>query len=139
MWQRQREMCKNRPHQPPIIVIASLYHIDPPNKPSIIDMAHSNKLSRILIEQDSDPTLMNFKKEMHGLLLEDQVLLTDGRYMSDSRNRKRIIVKQDKLCRQYSNEVGEISHLQVLLPVQLLTHAKDPCMPQEANTRESPK
>ena len=33
---------------------------------------------------------------------------------------KRIIIKDDILCRQYYNDLGEVSHLQVLLPGQLL-------------------
>ena len=32
----------------------------------------------------------------------------------------RIIIKDDILCRQYYNDPGEVSHLQVLLPGQLL-------------------
>ena len=33
---------------------------------------------------------------------------------------KRIIINDDILCRQYYNDLGEVSHLQVLLPGQLL-------------------
>ena len=40
--------------------------------------------------------------------------------MHYSRNRKRIIIKDDILYRQYYNDIGEVSHLQVLLPGQLL-------------------
>ena len=40
--------------------------------------------------------------------------------MHFSRNRKRIITKDDILYRQYYNDIGEVSHLQVLLPGQLL-------------------
>ena len=76
--------------------------------------------SRILIEQDSDPTLLNFKREMLGLPFDEQILLNDARYMHYSRNKKRIIIKDDILYRQYYNDIGEVSHLQVLLPGQLL-------------------
>ena len=76
--------------------------------------------SRILIEQDSDPTLLNFKREMLGLPFDEQILLNDARYMQYSRNKKRIIIKDDILYRQYYNDIGEVSHLQVLLPGQLL-------------------
>ena len=34
--------------------------------------------------------------------------------------KKRIIIKDEILCRQYYNDIGEVSHLQVLLPGQLL-------------------
>ena len=40
--------------------------------------------------------------------------------MHYSRNKKRIIFQDDILCRQYYNDTGEVSHLQVLLPGQLL-------------------
>ena len=40
--------------------------------------------------------------------------------MHYSRNKKRINMKDDILYRQYYNDIGEVSHLQVLLPGQLL-------------------
>ena len=40
--------------------------------------------------------------------------------MHYSRNKKRIIIKDVILYRQYYNDIGEVSHLQVLLPGQLL-------------------
>ena len=86
----------------------------------IVNIAQLTKPSRILIEQDSDPTLLNFKREMLGLPFDEQILLNDARYMHYSRNKKRIIIKDDILYRQYYNDTGEVSHLQVLLPGQLL-------------------
>ena len=40
--------------------------------------------------------------------------------MHYSRNKKRIIIKDDTLCRQYYNDYGEVSHSQVPLPGHLL-------------------
>ena len=57
---------------------------------------------------------------MLGLPFDEQILLNDARYMQYSRNKKRIIIKDDILYRQYYNDIGEVSHLQVLLPGQLL-------------------
>ena len=54
------------------------------------------------------------------LPFDEQFLLNDARYMHYSRNKKRIIIKDDILYRHYYNDVGEVSHLQVLLPGQLL-------------------
>ena len=51
-----------------------------------MNIAHLTKPSRILIEQDSDPTLLIFKFEMLGLPFEEQVLLNDARKMQYSRN-----------------------------------------------------
>ena len=87
---------------------------------TIAKIAQSTKPSRILIEQDSDPTLLNFKREMLGLPFDEQFLLVDAHYMHYSRNKKRIIIKDVVLCHQYYNNLREGSHLQVLLPGQLL-------------------
>ena len=57
---------------------------------------------------------------MLGLPFDELLLLSDARYMHYSRNKNRIIIKHDILCRQNYNDIGEISHLQVLLPGQLL-------------------
>ena len=85
-----------------------------------MDIAQLTKPSRILIEQDSDPTQLNFKRERLGLPFDEQISLNDARYMHYSRNKKRIIIKDDILYRQYYNVIGEVSHLQVFLPGQLL-------------------
>ena len=64
-------------------------------------LAQLTKPSRIHIEQDSDPTLLNFKREMLGLPFDEHLLLIDARYMHYSRNKKRIITNDDIFCRQY--------------------------------------
>ena len=51
---------------------------------------------------------------------DEQILLNDARYMKYSRNQKRIIIKADIFCRQYYNNLGEVNHLQVLVPGKLL-------------------
>ena len=100
-----------------------------------MNIAQLTKPSRILIEQDSDPTLLNFKREMLGLPFDEQILLNDAHYMHFSRNRKRIIIKVDILYRQYYNDIGEVSHLQVLLPGKLLKCYYNHYMEQLANTQ----
>ena len=57
---------------------------------------------------------------MLGSPFDEQILLDDARYMHFSGNKKRNIIKDDILHRQYYNDHGEVSHLQVLLPGQLL-------------------
>ena len=57
---------------------------------------------------------------MLGLPFYEQIFLNDARYMHYSRNKKRIIIKDDILYRQNYNDIGEVNHLQVLLPGQLL-------------------
>ena len=53
---------------------------------------------------------------MLGLPFDEQILKNDARYMQYSRNKKRIIIKDDIPYRQYYNHLGAVSHLQVLLP-----------------------
>ena len=57
---------------------------------------------------------------MLALPFDEQILLHDARYMHYSRNKKRNIIKDDIFCQHYYNNLGEVSHLQVLLPGQLL-------------------
>ena len=87
---------------------------------TIVNISQLIKPSRRLIEQDSDPALLNFKSEMLGLPFEEQILMNDARYMQYSSNKKRIIIKDDILRRPYCNDPGEVDHLHVLLPGQLL-------------------
>ena len=116
LWTRKEGARIAIPNDPPVITVSCYYANDLHKDATILNIAHLTKPSRILIEQDSDPTLLNFKREMLGLPFDEQILLNDARYMRYSRNRKRIIIKDDILYRQYYNDIGEVSHLQVLLP-----------------------
>ena len=120
LWKRKEEARNAIPNDPPVITVSCYYANDLHKDTTIVNIAQLTKPSRILIEQGSDPTLLNLKREMFGLPFDEQILLNDARYMHYSRNTKRIIIKDDKLYRQYYNDIGQVSHLQVLLPGQLL-------------------
>ena len=120
LWKRKDEVRNAIPKEPPVITVSCYYANDLHKDTTIVNIAQLTKPSRILIEQDSDPTLLNFKREMLGLPFDEQILLNDARYMHYSRNKKRIIIKDDIPYRQYYNDIGEVSHLQVLLPGQFL-------------------
>ena len=120
LWKRKEEVRNAIPNEPPVITVSCYYANDLHKDTTIVNIAQLTKPSRIRIEQDSDPTLLNFKREMLGLPFDEQILLNDARYMHYSRNKKRIMIKDDILYRQYYNDIGEVSHLQVLLPGQLL-------------------
>ena len=120
LWKRKTEARNAIPTDPPVITVSCYYANDLHKDTTIVNIAQLTKPSRILIEQDSDPTLLNFKRDMLGLPFDEQILLNDARYMYYSRNKKRIIIKDDILYRQHYNDIGEVSHLQVLLPEQLL-------------------
>ena len=78
-----------------------------------------NKVPHILTEQDADPVLLNFKRQMHGLPFDEQILALNPRYIHYCRNKKHNRIEIDILYRQYYNDVVDINELQVLFPVQL--------------------
>ena len=53
---------------------------------TIVNIAQLTKPSRIHMKQDSDRTLLNFKREKLGLQFDKQNLLNDARYTHYSRN-----------------------------------------------------
>ena len=120
LWKRKEEARNAIPNDPPVITVSSYYANDLRKDTKIVNIAQLTKPSRIHIEQDSNPTLLNFKREMLGLPFDEHFFSNEAPYMQYSRNKKRIIIKDDILYRQYYNDIGEVSHLQVLLPGQLL-------------------
>ena len=120
LWKCKEDARNAIPNDPPVITVSCYYANDLHKDTTIVNIAQLTKPSRIHIEQDSDPTLLNFKREMLRLPFDEQTLLNDARYMHYYRNKTRIIIKNEILCRQYYNDLGEVSHLQLLLPGQLL-------------------
>ena len=120
LWKRKEELRNALPNDPPVITVSCYYANDLHKDTTLVNIAQLTKPSRILIEQDSDPTLLNFKRELLGLPFDERILLNDARHMPYSRNKKRIIIKDDFPHWQYYNDIGEVSRLQVLLPGQLL-------------------
>ena len=135
LWKRKEDVRIAITNDPPVITVSCYYANDLHKDTTIVNIAQLSKPSRILIEQDSDPTLLNFKREMLGLPFDEQILLNDARYMHYSRNKKRIIIKNDILYRQYYNDIGEISHLQVFYPDNYLKYSYNQYMEQLANTQ----
>ena len=81
LWKRKEEARDATPNDAPVITVSCFYANDLHKDTTIVNIAQLTKPSRILIEQDSDPTLLNFKREMLGLPFDEQVLLNDARYM----------------------------------------------------------
>ena len=75
LWKRKGEGRNAIPNDPPVITMSWYYANDLHKDTTIVKMAQLTKPSRILIEQDSDPTLLNFKREMLGLPFDEQVFL----------------------------------------------------------------
>ena len=72
------------------------------------------------MKKNAEPVLHNLKNQMLGLPFDEQILTTQRRYTHFNGDTKRVIIQDDILDRQYYNDVGDISHLQILLPVQLI-------------------
>ena len=68
-----------------------------------------NKARLTLIEQDADPVLLNFKKRLHELPFDEQILAISPRYNYYSRNKKRILTIDDISYRQNYNDVGNFT------------------------------
>ena len=69
-WKRKEETRDAIPNDPTVITVSCYYAKDLHRDTLIVNLAQLTKPSRILIEQDSDPTLPKFKREMLGLLFE---------------------------------------------------------------------
>ena len=63
LWKRKDEVRNAIPKEPPVITVSCYYPNDLHKDTTIVNIAQLTKPSRILIEQDSDPTLLNFKRE----------------------------------------------------------------------------
>ena len=87
LWKRKEEVRNAIPNDPPVITVSCYYANDLHKDTTFVNIAQLTKPSRILIEQDSDPTLFNFKREMLGLPFDEQIFLNDARYMHYSRNK----------------------------------------------------
>ena len=84
---RKEEARNVIPNDPPVITVSCFYSNDLRKDTTIVNLAQLTKPSGILIEQDSDPTLLNFKRNMLRLPFDEQISLNDARYMQYSRNK----------------------------------------------------
>ena len=63
LWSRIEEAQSAIPSFPPVITVSCYYANDLHRDTTIVNIAQLTKPSRILIAQDSDQTLLNFKRE----------------------------------------------------------------------------
>ena len=71
LWKSKEETRNAIPNDPPVITMSCYYANDLHKDTTIVNIAQLTKSSRILIEQDSDPTLLNFNREMLGLPFDE--------------------------------------------------------------------
>ena len=111
LWKRKEEARNAKPNDPSVITVSCYYAKELHKNTTNVSIAQLTKPSRILMEQDSDPTLLFSKRGMSGLPLDEQTLLKNECYMQYSRNKKCNIIKDDILNQQYYNDHGEVSPL----------------------------
>ena len=63
LWKRKEEARNAIPNDPPVITVSCYYANDLQKDTTIVNIAQLTKPSRILIEQDSDPTLLNYNEK----------------------------------------------------------------------------
>ena len=76
--------------------------------------------AKIRLEQNNDPVLRNFRAKLEGEPFDESAFSEDARYQHYLQNIPRIGIRQDILVRKYYNDIGQISHYQILVPKQLL-------------------
>ena len=81
LWKRKEEARNATPTVPPGITVSCYFANDLHKDTTILNITQLTKPSRILIEQDSDLTLLNLKCEMLRSPFDEQILLNDARYM----------------------------------------------------------
>ena len=90
IWQCKAAIRHTTLSQQPAKTIASRCYIHLPKEPSFVHIAHLNKTSRRLKEQNFDPILLNCEGEMLRLPFDEQVQTNTARCMHYSGNRRRI-------------------------------------------------
>ena len=93
LWTRKKKARNAIANEPPVNRGSFYYANDLHKNITIVNIAELTKPSRILIEQHSDPTLLNFYRETLRLPFDEQIIINDADYMKFSRNKKCIIIR----------------------------------------------
>ena len=81
---------------------------------------HFRDNAKIRLEQNNDPVLRKLRAKIEGERSDESAFTQDNRYQHYLQKMPRIEICQDILVRNYYNDIGQISHYQILLPKQLL-------------------
>ena len=79
-----------------------------------------NANAKIRLEQNNDLVLRNLRAKIEGEPFDESAFTRDNRYQHYLQNKPRIENRQEILVRKYNNDIGQISHYQILLPKQFL-------------------
>ena len=78
------------------------------------------RTNQILLEQSKDPVLLHLKSKIQNEEYSEEILQQDIRYRHYFNNLDRIVLKDEIVTRQYTDETGQIKYHQILLPKHLL-------------------
>ena len=78
------------------------------------------RTNQILLEQSKDPVLLHLKSKIQNKEYSEENLQQDIRYRHYLNNLDRIVLKDEIVTRQYTDETGQIKYHQILLPKHLL-------------------
>ena len=118
LWEQK---AQTETHNEPENEITELQNFHKPTAGTIdYREGHFRDNAKIRLEQNNDPVLRNVRAKIEGEPFDESAFTQDNRYQHNLQNIPRIETRQDILARKYYNDIGQISHYQILLPKQLL-------------------
>ena len=124
LWEQKdniRNQTQTETHNEPENEITELLNFHKPNAGTIdYREGHFRDNAKIRLEQNNDQFLRNLRAKIEGQLFDESAFTQDNCYQHYLQNIPRIEIRQDILVQKYYNDIGQISHYQILLPKQLL-------------------
>ena len=124
LWEQKdniRNQTQTETHNETENEITELLNFHKPNAGTIdYREGHFRDNAKIRLEQNNDQFLRNLRAKTEGELFDESAFTQDNRYQHYLQNIPRIEIRQDILVQNYYNDIGQISHYQILLPKQLL-------------------
>ena len=117
-WARKEAIRKNPATDEPTVTIQTLSTNLVKQHPDI--QVRLRKTNQIIIEQSKEAVLQQLKAKLLHEEYSENLLHQDTRYRHYANNLERIVLKDEILTRQYSDEIGNVKYHQILLPQHLL-------------------
>ena len=118
IWERKQQSKKG------LIVPETVIQIDAISENTVEEVTNFTqklrKTNQILLEQSRDPILLQLKAKLQKEEYSEEILQQDIRYKYYLNNIDRIVLKDERVTRQYYDETGRVKYHQVLLPKHLL-------------------
>ena len=119
LWERKKQL---RDANKPIPAQIDLNELEPITSidTSQTDAPLNDTINSIQLEQLKDACLRNIKLKLSGQPFDLLTIESDKRSNRYKQNESRISIQNDTLVRAYYNNIGVVSHYQILLPKHLL-------------------